>query len=146
MNVPWAGNGRPKYVKSLSISNDCPESVQHLICFICQKVKIQAKSRYCPSASLSRVCPIFKFCFFTSFYWTMCGQMPDFQVQSLSKSLILDRHLTGNGHRLDRPCILPAFGQTLDKARTEIGQRLDFLSTLCPTKHWSGVPNFPRVD
>ena len=124
----------------LSISNDCPESVQHLICFICQKVKIQAMSRYCPSASLSRVCPIWNFVFFKSFDWTMFGQMLDFLVQSLSKNLSLDRHLTGLGHRLDRPCILPAFGQAMDKAWTDLRQRLDFLSSLCPTKHWSGVP------
>ena len=70
----------------------------------------------------------------------MCGQMLDFHVQSLSNNLSLDRHLTGLGQRLDRPCILPAFGQALDKAWTDLGQRLDFLSSLCPTKHWSGVP------
>ena len=70
----------------------------------------------------------------------MCGEMWDFHVQSLSNNLSLDRHLTGLGQRLDRPCILPAFGQALDKAWTDLGQRLDFLSSLCPTKHWSGVP------
>ena len=35
-------------------------------------------------------------------------------------------------------------GQTFDRVLTEIGQRLDFLSNLCPTNSRRGVPKYER--
>ena len=54
----------------------------------------------------------------------------------------LDRSSTDCGQRLDRPCTLLVIGQTFDRVWTEIGQRLDFSSKLCPTTRRQGAPRY----
>ena len=80
--------------------------------------------------------------------WTEFGQAVDFYVQSLSKRSWtwhrFDRALTRLGQQWDRFSTWPVFGQTFDMALTLFGQRLDFLSSPCPTIQRKLVPSFYR--
>ena len=49
------------------------------------------------------------------------------------KTIDLDRISTSVRQRLDRPCTFLAIGQTLDRIWTDLGQKLDFMSRVCPT-------------
>ena len=76
--------------------------------------------------------------------WTEFGQALDFYVKSVSKRLWIwhrfDRDLTRLRQQLDKPFTWPISGLTLDRDLTMFGQRLDFLSSLCPTIHRQVVP------
>ena len=76
--------------------------------------------------------------------WTEFGQAVDFHVQSVSRRFWIwhkfDRDLTRLRQQLDKPSTWPISGLTLDRDLTMFGQRLDFLSSLCPTIQCQVVP------
>ena len=92
---------------------------------------------------MSRYCPMQKRHIF-KLLWTEFGQALDLYVQSLSKRSWtwhrFDRALTRLGQQWDRPSTRPFLGQTIDIALTLFGQRLDFLSSPCPTIQRKLVP------
>ena len=95
------------------------------------------KSRVCPEfvqvPSLSRIYPKSE----KSFLKCSIGRCRD--KDWISKSTVcpmtsgLDRISMNSGQRPDRPCTLHVIGQAFDRVMTEFGQRLDFMSKLCPT-------------
>ena len=103
-----------------------------------------AKQSFVHRLSTSNVCPDFvqhqKLWFGESFIGPFLDKHWVFASDSCPMAWEWTPNLTGFWQVLDRTCMWRPIGQTFDKAFTDIGQRLDFLSNFCPTNRWRGVP------
>ena len=104
-NCEWEARAQPEW---------------HQVMFLLRVCQAQIMSkRVCKYIGCSIGQPVDKCWIFLS---NLCPKMID-----------LDRISTTVRQRLDRPCTFSSIGQTLDRIRTDIGQRLDFVSRVCPT-------------
>ena len=130
----------PKYVHVQSLSSLSPISNFGISKAQMWTLKTFPRSKVCPDTVQCKNRHNYKL------MWTEFGQAVDFYVQSLSIGSWnwhrFDRALTRLGHQWDKPSTRPFFGQTFDIPLTLFGQRLDFLSSPCPTTHWWVVPTY----
>ena len=112
----WSRNEILIIVQSLSNSNVCP------------KYNILASEH----STLDKV-------------WTHSGLLSPISVHPACYWTGALQTLYFIGQRVDRACTLYFIWQIFDRVWTEIGQRLDFVSNLCPTNRWLGVLAFVLV-
>ena len=118
-----------KFVHWLSIYKLCPEFVKNCAITTDEGIKFCSLSKVSPS-------PMFvqsiTFCPLNIIHWTKSGQMLDCQVQSLSIQLINGQELYKLCISLDGEWTEPVLIILLDRHLTGLGQRLDSDWIWCP--------------